>query len=380
MVYIAGRTGELVVTRYKEDLTWMLPLVHATWSAHVYVTGKVLPGLCLTSIESCNCSRVKNRGSEWAGFLHHLVTRHGSLAPLTVFLQGNPFTVSPDLSCLLANTAAFAPLQPLSWVQQKKRARPVFRCNVSFVAGCRVWIEPVSAGFRPLLHGDDYMTAFSISKKMKGRLLPFALAQLQPALLRTDADRRQSSWRRFNRSRFGEEIEAVRLPARMYRTYGSQFAASRQALRALPVHFYERTQRWLQTPPEQMASSGFDYYWHCFPPKHKAILLELAWMSLLSAERYVRFDVCKVCSEWEAKRGRNASACEAEYASGAPLVDRCVVEAHHDWCGPSMQCDMTRTQGCGTRKPRSKRKANRWTGHAWQTRNSTEATYCDPRA
>ena len=111
--------------------------------------------------------------------------------------------MSPDLSCLLANAAAFAPVQPLSWVQKRKRARPIFRCNATFVAGCRVWIERLSARFGRSSMTASYMTAFSMAKKMKGRLFHFALAQLQPALPRND--RRQSSWRRFNRSRFAED-------------------------------------------------------------------------------------------------------------------------------------------------------------------------------
>ena len=67
-----------------------------------------------------------------------MVARYDSLADRTIFTQGDPFTVSPDMHCLLNQTAAFAAVQVLSWVQQAKRKMELFsRCRASYLGGCR---------------------------------------------------------------------------------------------------------------------------------------------------------------------------------------------------------------------------------------------------
>ena len=85
------------------------------------------------------CRQVPNAGFEWHGYLRRVVDHYDSLAEQTIFLQGDPLTVSPDIHCLLNQTSAYAPVQVLSWVQQAKRrwsssrdARP----HTSAVAGC----------------------------------------------------------------------------------------------------------------------------------------------------------------------------------------------------------------------------------------------------
>ena len=147
---------DLVVTRFKEPLDWLSPYVgRPGWHTYVYNTGRTDPPRELCEHAAVRCSRVENAGYEWHGYLRHVIDRYDRLAELTIFLQGDPLTVSPDVHCLLNQTAAFAPIQVLSWVQQAKRENELFtRCTVSNLGGCRVWIEPITAGMRPMLHGD----------------------------------------------------------------------------------------------------------------------------------------------------------------------------------------------------------------------------------
>ena len=47
---------------------------------------------------------------------------------------------------------------PTAQVQQAKRKMPLFsECKASYLGGCRVWVEPVTAGLRPMLHGDRWL-------------------------------------------------------------------------------------------------------------------------------------------------------------------------------------------------------------------------------
>jgi hypothetical protein len=73
---------ELVVARYAEDLAWLRnipPQIRAT----VYDKNPTnpLPG----------AKRLPNVGREAHTYLHHIVTRYETLAPLNVFCQGKPF-------------------------------------------------------------------------------------------------------------------------------------------------------------------------------------------------------------------------------------------------------------------------------------------------
>ena len=85
--------------------------------------------------------------------------------------------------CLLNQTHAFAPVQVLSWVQQAKRKMELFSaCRASHVGGCRVWIEPVTAALRPMLHGDRWLhRACRMAKRFKGALFQFLYSQLAAA-------------------------------------------------------------------------------------------------------------------------------------------------------------------------------------------------------
>ena len=87
---------DLVVTRYREPLAWLWPyLDRPGWSVYIYNTGKKPPPARVCA-RAAQCSQVPNAGFEWHGYLRHIVDRYDRLAELTIFLQGDPFTVSPE--------------------------------------------------------------------------------------------------------------------------------------------------------------------------------------------------------------------------------------------------------------------------------------------
>ena len=74
---VGGSLGDLVVTAYLEKLTWLRPLTDASagqWTAHVYLTSVAPASIC--RIGRVHCTRIANRGNEWAGYLTHIVTRY----------------------------------------------------------------------------------------------------------------------------------------------------------------------------------------------------------------------------------------------------------------------------------------------------------------
>ena len=120
-------TIDVVVTRYNEPLLWLEPLLNrAGWHSFVYSPGRA-PSRALCAAESVSCIDIPNAGYEWHGYLRHIISRYTELADRTIFLQGDPFTVSPDIHCLLDQTAHFAPVQALSWVQQSKKKMELFQ-------------------------------------------------------------------------------------------------------------------------------------------------------------------------------------------------------------------------------------------------------------
>ena len=150
---------DLVVTRYKEPVGWLNAYTgRPEWRVFLYNTGPRLPTGRLCRAASVSCTQVGNAGYEWHGYLRYLIDHYDALPGRTIFLQANPETVSPDITCLLNQTERYLPVQPLSWVQQAKRKMPLFsECQSSFLGGCRVWVEPVTAGLRPMLHGDRWL-------------------------------------------------------------------------------------------------------------------------------------------------------------------------------------------------------------------------------
>ena len=65
------------------------------------------------------------------------------------------------------------------------------------------------------------------------------------------------------------------------------------------------------------------------PARPQAILLELIWMSLLRAERFVRTDVCGACLPAAKALAVPSDAvgpsCSRDYFTGAPRVEACNV-------------------------------------------------------
>jgi len=333
---------DLVVTRCREDVGWAAPYSHRPgWRLFVYNTCRALPPLC--SEAGVVCHRIPNVGYEWHGYLRHLVDRYNELAPTTIFLQGDPLTVSPDIHCLLNSTAAYAPIQVLSWVQKRKTEMPIFSgCTTSHLGACRVYIEPVTTGMRPMLHGDRWlMSACRVAKRFKGNLFQFLFSQLA-------GDPDLATGRAEQHTRL---ITSTHVPPRLYRAYGAQFGATRAELRRRPLLFYSRLLAWLTTHNDQMHKAGFLNMWRGYTAKERAIMLEIIWMALLGAERHVAADVCAVCLRFaqtlpKPPRAVGAS-CSADYFDGAPRVEACNVTGD-GWGGPKRlgaKCLVTRNEG-----------------------------------
>lgn len=315
-----ARMVDLVLTRFNEDVGWLTPYLRRPgWRVFLYNTGRHnLPAECGDAV--VHCERIANAGYEWHGYLRHLVGRYDELAPTTIFMQGDPFTVSPDIHCLLNATSSYRPIQILSWVQMAKRKMPLFsECTASNIGACRVYVEPVTAGMRPMLHGDRWLhSACRMAKRMKGSLFQFLYSQLGgdprangPAVDHTGL------------------ITSTSVPPRLYRSYGAQFAATRGEFRRKPRAFYERLLLWLTTPHDDMKRAGFLNMWRGYTIKEKAILLEIIWMALLGAERHVPADVCASCLRLARTLPLPADAvgpsCSADYFSGGPRVEACNV-------------------------------------------------------
>ena len=65
---------EIVVAKYKEDLSWLDKIDNGYWKT-VVTKGVDTP----------------NKGREITSFLYHIINRYSSLAEVTIFCQGNPF-------------------------------------------------------------------------------------------------------------------------------------------------------------------------------------------------------------------------------------------------------------------------------------------------
>jgi hypothetical protein len=321
---------DLVITRYREPLGWLDPYIgRPNWRIFLYNTGRKPPPADVCA-RLYSCQLVPNAGFEWHGYLRHLVDRYDQLADTTIFVQANPFTVSPDMHCLLNQTAVFAPVQVLSWVQQAKRKMELFsRCQTSYLGSCRVWIEPVTAALRPMLHGDRWLhRACRMAKRFKGSLFQFLYSQL------ADDPKESLGVAEVHRA----AIMRTPVPPLLYRAYGAQFAATRDVLRFRTREFYSRLLLWLITPHDDMGRAGFLPVWRAYTTKEKAILIELMWMSLLRAERFVRRDVCAECLPVAAQLprppdARGGASCDRDYFTAAPRVEVCNVTGN-GWGGP----------------------------------------------
>lgn len=91
---------ELVVARYTENLNWLRnipPQIRATVYDKSGDEGTPL---------TLNTLRLENEGREAHTYLHHIVSRYETLAPLTVFCQGKPFDHAFDFRKTLRELAS----------------------------------------------------------------------------------------------------------------------------------------------------------------------------------------------------------------------------------------------------------------------------------
>lgn len=91
-----GCQKELVVARYKEDISW---LERVDFAVTVYNTG---PRMDCT-IRHVHVIDMPNVKRESGAYLQHIVTRYDSLADVTFFCQGHPFDHSHDFVERLAH-------------------------------------------------------------------------------------------------------------------------------------------------------------------------------------------------------------------------------------------------------------------------------------
>lgn len=326
---------DLVVTYFREKLVWLDSYASRPgWHIYAYSNRRqLLPELaarlCRRAAVSCVTTE-GNAGYEWQGYLTHMVRRYDRLADTTIFLQANPFKVSPDLACLLERTAEFAPIQALSWVQGGKKGQPLFgECRAAWLGGCRVWVEPVGPSFLPLLHGDAYARSLRPHKRMAAMLYAYLMVELGGGEPNGDGAAANATPAAYERA-----LRAVPTPPRLYRTYGAQFGATRAVLTERPRAFYGRLLRWLSAPSwfeAEVRRAGLTGNWCGASYKDKAVLLEYAWFSLLRAERFVRRDVCADCLPLArrlsaVRRGQAGPSCAADFLLGAPRAgERCVL-------------------------------------------------------
>ncbi len=93
---------ELIVARYGEPVEWTRNIPDGV-SAVIYdKSGDLDPAM----VPRARVERLDNIGFEAHSYLHHLISRYDSLAPLTVFCQGYPFDHAHDLHKVLRRFAA----------------------------------------------------------------------------------------------------------------------------------------------------------------------------------------------------------------------------------------------------------------------------------
>lgn len=93
---------ELVVARHGEDLSWTRNLPAGVRTTVYDKRGDLAP----EAWPHLALRRLENVGAEAHTYLHHLLRRHDSLAPLTVFCQGHPFDHAHDLHRVVRQLAA----------------------------------------------------------------------------------------------------------------------------------------------------------------------------------------------------------------------------------------------------------------------------------
>jgi Protein of unknown function (DUF3431) len=93
---------ELVVARYREGVEWTRN-VPASMRTYLYDKGGDLDP---TTVPRAEVARLENVGFEAHTYLHHILSRYETLAPVTVFAQGHPFDHVHDMHPFLRGLVA----------------------------------------------------------------------------------------------------------------------------------------------------------------------------------------------------------------------------------------------------------------------------------
>ncbi|KAL2176423.1 uncharacterized protein P884DRAFT_203114 [Thermothelomyces heterothallicus CBS 202.75] len=203
--------GIVVASLRSEDTSWVhrhLP----DWSRSVYVVDEPTAKLTVP----------KNKGREAMVYLSHIIDNYDNLTPVTVFMHASRFAWhndDPDYDALptLRNLN-------LSYVRSSGYAN--LRCI--WILGCPVEIAP-HADAAPAGDGGRKLTTKEIFKQAFEELMP-----------------------------------GVQVPEKVGVSCCSQFAVSREAVRARPREDYVRWRDWLlQTPlADDLSGRVFEYMWH----------------------------------------------------------------------------------------------------------------------
>lgn len=84
---MSDKKFHLVISRYNEDVSWVLEIVNEDLEIFVYNKGEEID---LTFPDSVNIINLKNIGRESHTYLHHIIEKYESLPEKIIFSQGNP--------------------------------------------------------------------------------------------------------------------------------------------------------------------------------------------------------------------------------------------------------------------------------------------------
>lgn len=186
----------------------------------------------------------------------------------------------------------------------------------------------------------------------------------QSRILRESYNPPEGSWKAHRHVAPGRLAKGRRGPCRCdggdASTYGSQFAAFRSVLRAVPRRIWEDIRLWLVSPAGIFRGKGLV---QCTSTRDKGLVLELMWMTLLRADRHIpsgagraSADPCLAClplaarlhtaGTLEQRGARRSPTCAASYTQGALASERCNVSHFVDGLScdsPHLHCEMTVT-------------------------------------
>ncbi|KAJ6110841.1 Protein of unknown function DUF3431 [Penicillium sp. IBT 16267x] len=219
---------ELIIAAMKEsDMSWVQENVPADWVANIY-RADVPEGEAEFTVP-------ENKGNEAMVFLTHIINRYDSLPDVNVFLHGGRYQWHND-NPLYDSIISIKDLQ-LNHV----RAAGYVNLRCSWIIGCPVELEPARY-LRERPDDPGHPTAVEF---------PDSFMALFP----------------------GEEVpEVVGVPC------CSQFAVSREAIRARGKEQYVRMREWLLKSPLDAGTSGriFEYLWHIMFGKKSQFCLDAA--------------------------------------------------------------------------------------------------------